>query len=182
MSNETFHIFEQATARPEEFSNRNSIPKSGVMFPVIVFCLEPEALEWEKTTGNPWVKEPRDEDAGYDVRVKGNFVIPAYGQARMPTGIKSAFLPNYVAEIKDRSSMAVKGLSVIGGVVDSGYRGEWSVILVNHTGSEIDINFGDKIAQVVFVNISKPHIYYVDKVSDMAPSVRGDRGFGSTGK
>ena len=94
-------------------------------------------------------------------------------------GIASEFEQGYVALVQDRSSMGKKGVRVLGGVIDAGYRGEWAVILVNLTGNEVLIKPGDRIAQALFMPVARAEI---EAVNELGESARGEGGFGSTGK
>ena len=86
----------------------------------------------------------------------------------------------YYAEIRPRSGLAVKhGIDTLAGVIDSDYRGEVKVVLVNHSDSTFIIKAGDRIAQLVFRKHETPNIMIVDELGD---SVRGAGGFGSTGE
>lgn len=81
--------------------------------------------------------------------------------------------------VKDRSSMALKGVFTHGGVIDPGYRGELVVMLTTIRSSPYRIESGDKIAQIMPVSILTGCVKTVDILPD---SERGDRGFGSTGR
>ncbi len=93
-------------------------------------------------------------------------------------GFASEFPQDYVALVQDRSSMGKRGVRTLGGVIDSNYRGEWGVILVNLTDNEILIKPGDRIAQVLFLPVAQAKIETTQDLSDS--SRKG--GFGSTGK
>ena len=78
------------------------------------------------------------------------------------------------------ASLSLLPSSVGGGVVDSGYRGNIGVILTNFSASDLNINLGDKIAQIMFI---KPAPVFFEEVSDFSDNtVRGSGGFGSTGQ
>jgi dUTP pyrophosphatase len=82
--------------------------------------------------------------------------------------------------IRDRSSMASKGITVSGGVVDAGYHGELMVLLTNNTPSHFEIKAGDKIAQMIPIPVkTSAQIKVVDKLPD---SSRLEKGFGSSGR
>ena len=81
--------------------------------------------------------------------------------------------------IKDRSSIAVKGLFTHAGVIDSGYTGQIKVLFHNVSATSIKIENGDKIAQL----IPQPVVNFeVQEVDELFKTKRGDNGFGSTGK
>ena len=81
--------------------------------------------------------------------------------------------------IRDRSSMAARGVFVTGGVIDAGYRGEIIVVFNNLSSIPITINAGDKIAQMIPVEVLTSMVDVVDQLDD---SSRADKGFGSSGR
>jgi dUTP pyrophosphatase len=95
------------------------------------------------------------------------------------TGIVSEIPKNHFVSFRDRSSMGLKGIHVLGGVVDSGYRGEWKVILINLGRKDYKISVGDKIAQGI---LQEAYQVKIVKFKNISGTERGDRGFGSTGK
>ena len=100
----------------------------------------------------------------------------------VPTGISVAMPKNYEIQIRPRSGLAAKNnISVLNtpGTIDSDYRGEIKIILFNHGSDEFLINNGDRIAQIVLMPIHKIDFEEVDNLPD---TVRGEGGFGSTGK
>jgi dUTP pyrophosphatase len=100
----------------------------------------------------------------------------------VPTGLSMAFSEDYEAQIRPRSGLAVKNnITVLNtpGTIDSDYRGEIKVILFNHGKDEFIINNKDRIAQVVFVPVIKMDLEETENLPD---SIRGEGGFGSTGK
>ena len=100
----------------------------------------------------------------------------------VPTGISVAMPKNYEIQIRPRSGLAAKNnISVLNtpGTIDSDYRGEIKIILFNHGSDEFLINNGDRIAQIVLMPIHKIDFEEVDNLPD---TVRGEGGFGSTGR
>ena len=81
--------------------------------------------------------------------------------------------------IRDRSSLAAKGIFVSGGVVDAGYRGELKIILNLTIGSYQDLWPGDKIAQIIPIEVLADTVEVVETLEE---SARKEKGFGSTGK
>ena len=122
--------------------------------------------------------------AGIDLRYAGPELAIQDGEVYVaPTGVK-IFLqdPNYGAFLYPRSGLAVKKrLTLINkvGVIDSDYQNEIKVALHNESDKVVFIEFGDKIAQLVFHPIARPTFTVVDKFS--AETERGQGGFGSTG-
>jgi dUTP pyrophosphatase len=95
------------------------------------------------------------------------------------TGIAVAIPHGYYGRIASRSGLASKGINVCGGVVDSQYRGEVKVILLNSTNKPYTIKHGDRIAQMIveFVNLNP-----IVEVDDLSFTDRGQNGFGSSGQ
>ena len=100
----------------------------------------------------------------------------------VPTGLSVAISENYEIQIRPRSGLAAKNnISVLNtpGTIDSDYRGEIKVIIFNHSKQNFIINNGDRIAQMVLNPILKMELEETDNLPD---TVRGEGGFGSTGK
>ena len=100
----------------------------------------------------------------------------------VPTGLSIAFHENYEIQIRPRSGLAAKNnITVLNtpGTIDSDYRGEIKVIIYNHGNKDFEINNGDRIAQMVLSPIVKIEFEETDNLPE---TVRGERGFGSTGK
>jgi len=127
------------------------------------------------------LESPRLGDAGFDLRASGSVVLEAGIQALIPTGLYCAIPLGWVGLIKDRSSMALRGLHTHAGVIDASYRGEIKILIANRSGAEFSIRQGDKIAQMVII----PHLagaQEVGSLEELGDSVRGQKGFGSTGR
>ena len=118
-------------------------------------------------------------DAGFDLYASENALIPPQERLLVSTDIAMAIPKGHVGLIWPRSGLAVKkGVDVFAGVIDSGYRGEVKVCLYN-SGSEIlEVEEGDRIAQLL---IQKAENYFIKKVESLDDSERGDKGFGSSG-
>ncbi len=100
----------------------------------------------------------------------------------VPTGIAVAFSSDYEIQIRPRSGLAVKNnISVLNtpGTIDSDYRGEIKVILFNHGKNDFKINNKDRIAQMILTPVIKMEFKETDNLPE---TVRGEGGFGSTGK
>lgn len=128
---------------------------------------------------------PRRESkgaAGYDLRasdVTGICHIRPGERKIINTGFAWQIPPGYVGMIRPRSGLAVReGLDVLAGVVDSDYRGEVKVLLVNHGHESSMIRTGDRVAQMVVSPVETDALVEVDTLAD---AERGDGGFGSTG-
>tara|TARA_Y100000816_G_scaffold174692_1_gene125715 strand:+ start:1933 stop:2370 length:438 start_codon:yes stop_codon:yes gene_type:complete len=100
----------------------------------------------------------------------------------IPTGLSVAFSEEYEIQIRPRSGLAAKNnISVLNtpGTIDSDYRGELKIILFNHSNENFIINKHDRVAQMVLSPIIKMELEETDELPD---SIRGNKGFGSTGK
>ena len=100
----------------------------------------------------------------------------------VPTGLSVAFPKEYEIQIRPRSGLAAKNnISVLNtpGTIDSDYRGELKIILYNHSKVNFTINNNDRVAQMILTPIIKMELEVSDKLPD---SIRGEGGFGSTGK
>ena len=100
----------------------------------------------------------------------------------IPTGLSVAFSENYEIQIRPRSGLAAKkNISVLNtpGTIDSDYRGEIKVIIYNHGDSDFVVNNGDRIAQMILTPVIKMKLEETDKLPE---TIRGESGFGSTGK
>ena len=109
-------------------------------------------------------------------------VVPAGGEARIPTGIAAAIPEGYVGIMAVRSSMGMRhGITMSNGigVIDSDYRGPLSVGLYNLRGEDYVVQPGDRIAQLLVVPVACPEIEVVDALPE---TERGEGGFGSTGR
>jgi dUTP pyrophosphatase len=121
-------------------------------------------------------------DAGLDLRSRLDVRLEPGGRSLVPTGIAIALPSGFAAFVHPRSGMALRhGVTVLNapGTIDAGYRGEISIILVNHDRFEaFDIARGDRIAQLI---VSPVVTAAMVEVSDLPGSHRGSGGFGSTG-
>ena len=109
-------------------------------------------------------------------------VIKPNSSELIPTGLRVAIPEELEIQIRPRSGLAAKesiGVLNSPGTIDSDYRGELKIILFNHGKEDFIINNGDRIAQMVLVPIVKMEFEEVDSLPD---TVRGQGGFGSTGK
>ena len=100
----------------------------------------------------------------------------------IPTGVSVAFPEEFEIQIRPRSGLAAKNnISVLNtpGTIDSDYRGEIKVILFNHGNNDFLINHKDRIAQMILAPVCKMSLEETDNLPE---TVRGDGGFGSTGK
>lgn len=121
--------------------------------------------------------------SGFDLRAAiGEPVVLEPGKrALISIGIKIALPDGYEAQIRPRSGLAYRhGITMLNspGTIDSDYRGEIKVIVINHGENSFTINHGDRIAQMIIASVEKIEI---QKVYELPKSKRGEGGFGSTG-
>jgi dUTP pyrophosphatase len=123
-------------------------------------------------------------DSGFDLKSTQEIIIPPFGRALVPTGLKLSIPEEHEIQVRPKSGLAINmGLTVLNtpGTVDSGYVGEIQVIVFNTNNHSVTVSKGMKVAQAVLcpvVNGKFVEFELVDKVEDKE---RGDKGFGSTG-
>ena len=114
--------------------------------------------------------------------IKNPINLKPHTSQLVPTGISVAFPDEFEIQIRPRSGLAAKhNISVLNtpGTIDSDYRGEIKVILYNHGDNDFLINNKDRIAQMILTPVIKMSLEETDSLPE---TVRGDGGFGSTGK
>jgi dUTP pyrophosphatase len=118
--------------------------------------------------------------AGADLRASEAAVIPPGARAAVPTALRLQIPPGHVGLVWPRSGLAVRhGIDTLAGVIDSDYRGEVRVVLVNHGDEPFAVKAGDRIAQLLLQRVERARFVAVDAVRDTS---RGEGGFGSTGR
>ena len=121
-------------------------------------------------------------DAGMDICSIEELTLPPGGRVLVHTGLVLQLPPGAEAQVRPRSGLALKhGVTVLNspGTIDSGYRGEIGVILVNHGEEPFAVRKGDRIAQIVIASVVRADIL---EVADVDSTERGEGGFGSTGQ
>ena len=129
-------------------------------------------------------KYKTDGSSGVDLSafLEKKVVIKPNSSELIPTGLQVAIPEELEIQIRPRSGLAAKesiGVLNSPGTIDSDYRGELKIILFNHSNKDFIINNGDRIAQMVLVPILKMEF---EEVESLPNTVRGQGGFGSTGK
>ncbi len=125
----------------------------------------------------------RSGDAAVDLPARGPVTIELGCRSLVPTGFAIAIPPGWCGLILPRSGLALRhGLTVLNspGLIDSGYRGELKVMLFNSGDEAVDIERGQRIAQLLVLPI--PELTF-EEVDELPPAIddRGDQGFGSSG-
>ena len=133
---------------------------------------------------NPFPKYETSGSSGMDIYANESVTLPPHSHRPVSTGLYVKIPHMYEIQIRPRSGLAFKhGVTVLNapGTIDSDYRGEIKVILVNHSQVDYTVNVGDRIAQMVLAAVEyiiwKPVIDFVDYDTERAAG-----GFGSTGK
>lgn len=120
-----------------------------------------------------------DDDAGFDLYTPDYLDIQP--GCRVMVDLKACFeIPTgYFGKIEDRSSLARRGVHSSGGVIDAGYRNSVSVLLRNDSKDVERFNPGDRIAQMLILPVPP---FKIEQVTELSESIRGVKGFGSSGR
>lgn len=136
-----------------------------------------EIQKLEKQARLPEYAHPGD--AGMDVFAFENLALEPGERGMVRTGVAMKVPEGYVGLVWDKSGRAVKeGLTTMAGVIDSGYRGEVQIVILNTSTEAITIEAGQKVAQILIQPVICAMIQEVSQLDDTS---RGDNGFGSTG-
>ena len=138
-------------------------------------------LKVKNISDNPLPCYKNTGDAGMDICASEDMRVPPFNWKLIPTGIYLEIPEGYEVQVRSRSGLAVKhGLMVLNspGTIDSGYRGEIGVILMNHNHFSYKVKKGDRIAQLVMVPII---IAEIEEIIELSTTERNEGGFGSTG-
>ncbi len=141
--------------------------------PVKCFCETPDLLPFYATSGS----------AGADIfaAVENEETIAPGARKMIPSGLRIELPEGYEAQIRPRSGLAIKfGITLLNtpGTIDSDYRGEIKVIMINHGNEDFIIKRGDRIAQMIIAPVTRALFI---RESSLNKTDRGDGGFGSTG-
>ncbi len=131
---------------------------------------------------NPLAKLPfysHAGDAGLDLFACEEVTVKPGEVRAIGTGLQMAIPVGYVGLIWDKSGLSLRGLHCLAGVIDSGYRGEVKVVLINLGQEDFVIQPGMKIAQILLQPVKTADIL---EVEELEPTTRGKAGFGSTGQ
>ena len=133
--------------------------------------------------GLPLPEYATAQSAGVDLlaAVENEITIKPGHRELVPTGLAIELPAGFEAQVRPRSGLAIKsGVTVLNspGTIDADYRGEISVILINHSTENFVVSRGARIAQMVIAPVS--HVSWA-KTKDLSETARGENGFGSTG-
>jgi dUTP pyrophosphatase len=119
-----------------------------------------------------------DGSAGMDLVSTTNQHLVVGARCRLPTGVRVEIPPGYVGKVVSRSGLAMKGIIVIDGTIDSDFRGEVNVIVHNIGHEAVQVHAGLRVAQLLVMPVVRAKLV---RVEGMTKTERGDGGFGSTG-
>jgi len=121
-----------------------------------------------------------ENDAGFDLFSIETIEIAPMSRVQVPTGLAMEIPDGFVGLIWDKSGLSHKhGLKTLGGVIDAGYRGEIKIGIINLDTEKYILEKGHKVAQMI---IQKRELCEIEEVVELSDTVRGEGGFGSTGK
>ena len=121
----------------------------------------------------------RDGDAAMDLYSNEDVVLEPGQRLAVKTGIALAIPEGHAGLIWDRSGLAARnGITTMGGVIDSNYRGEIGIILQNHSSEPLQVEKGMRIAQMLIQKVEQRELVEVESLDE---THRGDAGFGSSG-
>lgn len=142
-----------------------------------------QPFTWYNEDPDLALTKAHESDAGFDICMKDEEVtIEPQHSRTVSTGFHIVMPKHHVGLILSRSGLATKyGIEVGAGVIDPGYRGEIKVLLHNHGTESVTFHKGDRIAQIVLMNIYTGRGYRAASLEDLGSGDRNDQGFGSSG-
>ena len=158
-----------------------------------------DILKIKKLTENAILpKKGTPESAGFDLYAIADEIIPSryselgkslkktrkpadipINQKILKTNLSMMIQTGYEGHIRPRSGLAMKGISTMAGTIDSDYRGDVGVVLINHGDNDVLIKKGERMAQILFKKTESPEIV---EVLELENTIRGSGGYGSTGR
>lgn len=145
-------------------------------------------IEFSNKSNNEDPEYATNGSSGFDLKanLSESIMIMVGRRAIIPTGLYFNIPKNFEIQIRPRSGLAAKnGVTVLNspGTIDSDYRGEIKIILINHGDEDFVVNNGDRIAQAVIASVISENIVNLSKINEITTDTeRGTSGFGSTGK
>ena len=146
--------------------------------------MQPVAILSQRAEGALLPQYATDDAAGMDLSSTEDVTLAPMERRLVPPGLRIVLPPGYEAQIRPRSGLALKrGIGMVNapGTIDSDYRGEIGVILINLSAEIVQLEKGERIAQMVVCPVSRAVLKQVEEISAYATE-RGEGGFGSTGK
>lgn len=123
--------------------------------------------------------EKEDGNQGWDIRASDNYILYPGQRRLISTGLYLELPEGLYADVRPRSGLSAEGIDVCLGLIDSSYRGEIKVCLVNNSNDKFIVNQGDRIAQIIF---GQEILVKTEKVEEISTDThRGEKGFGSSG-
>jgi dUTP pyrophosphatase len=119
--------------------------------------------------------------AGYDIFSIDSVTIAPGSRLLIRTGISLEVPEYYYIRVAPRSGLSVRGIDVGAGVIDSSYRGEIKVLLINNSKEFYNVQEGDRIAQLIMERCGNAEISVLEYYDELSMSERGQNGFGSSG-
>ena len=140
-------------------------------------------LKLVNKSNNDLTRYETELSAGMDVRsfIESPIILKPFERKLVNTGLYAQLEKGYEIQVRPRSGLALKnGITVLNspGTIDADYRGEIGVILINLSNDDFIINSGDRIAQLVVSKHEQPNLEQTDSLDS---TIRGEKGFGSTG-
>ena len=142
-------------------------------------------VKFYRETDNPLPEYQNKGDAGMDIRSNVNITIRAFNWVTISTGLYIIIPYGYEGQVRTRSGLAAKfGLQVLNspGTIDSGYRDELKIIMINHNHHSYEVKKGDRIAQLVISPMTQAQLEEINELEyEMESDDDRGGGFGSTG-
>ena len=136
----------------------------------------------ENSVGKPYYATQNSSGIDITAGIKNNIVLNSMEYKIIPTGLKLIIPDGFEGQIRPRSGLAFKhGITVLNtpGTIDSDYRGELKVLLLNLGKQDFSVLPGMRIAQLIISSVEKAKLVFIDKLD--SKTERADKGFGSTG-
>ncbi|MDP2944216.1 MAG: dUTP diphosphatase, partial [bacterium] len=163
-------IFDNRQASEPIIKNDVPVIKNNLPAKLIIEKVSPQAKLPQKAHSG---------DAGYDLYANNYYSIPPYGQDLVGSGVKMVIPEGYVGLIWDKSGLAFRGIKMMGGVIDSNYRGEIKMVVKNLSEDDFNIIPGQKIAQILIQPVLDLEISEEPIIDE---TERQASGFGSSGQ
>lgn len=124
------------------------------------------------------LRQPNEGDAGYDIHLTRPLLLLPKQRKLIDTGVHLQLPDGVVGMITGRSSSAKRGIAVLGGIIDPGYRGSIGVVVYNTSWRPRYFRYGERIAQILLLRNVVPGIEWVPDPAYLGETDRGEKGFG----